>query len=299
MTVKKWVTAALVFILIGIIGTSVYGFQFGDQREAYSKRWEFQNDQLQRLILDAHFDGGIRFIESSDANGYIEVNGKWDPATVESFKKAALSNGTFVLSDTEQASFQFFNLYWEDLKSTMTVALPAGHHLNEVKISSSSSDIELQGLNAQTLELDNTSGSVGLKDIHAPNIRLDLTSGDIKASGIQGDVDVSQTSGSLRIEGLTGDLHSSIQSGDTRVTELHGTANVQFTSGNVDIEQATAGSIDVSGQSGDVRIQAAADFAGVYDTRATSGDITTPDSPMTSSDVIKVRTTSGNIKITQ
>jgi len=299
MTAKKWVTAALVFILIGIIGTSVYGFQFGDQREAYSKRWEFQNGQLQRLILDAQFNGNIRFIESPDANGYIEVDGKWDPGTIESFKKAALSDGSFVLSDTGRTTFHFLNLYWDDLKSTMTVALPAGHQLNEVKISSSSSDIELQGLNAQTLELDNTSGTVGLKDVHASNIRLDLTSGDIKASGIQGDVDVSQTSGSLRIEGLTGDLNSSIQSGDTRVTELHGTANVQFTSGNVDIEQAMAGSIDVSGQSGDVRIQVAADFAGVYDTQATSGDITTPESPMTSTDVIKVRTTSGNIKITQ
>ncbi|MEC0125671.1 DUF4097 family beta strand repeat-containing protein [Paenibacillus pabuli] len=299
MSTKKWIALAIVCIGIGLLGTSIYGVQFGDKREAYSKRWDFKNDELQNIVMHTNFSADIDFVVSPDSDGYIEVDGKWDPAAVKSFEQATFSDGTFKLSQSERAQLQFFTLYWNDRDSKITVALPEGHQMKEVKLESSSSDWNLTGLKANLLELNSTSGAVQLQDITVPAIQLELTSGDIKATAIAGDMEVKQTSGSFRLDGLNGKVTSHIQSGDTKITQLNGAANVEFTSGSVKIEQASSGPIDVSGQSGDISIEAAPDFDGIYDAQATSGDVNIPESPMVSREVIKARTTSGSVKIKQ
>ncbi|MGF9699626.1 DUF4097 family beta strand repeat-containing protein [Paenibacillus sp. MABNR03] len=298
MSTKKWLALAVICIGIGLLGTSIYGVQFGDKREEYSKRWDFKSDELQSVIMNANFSADIEFVVSPDSGSYIEVDGKWDPAVIQSFEQANFSDGIFKLSQTEREQLQFFTLYWNDRDSKITVALPEGHQLNEVKLDSSSSDWTLTGLNANLLELNNTSGSIQLEDISAPRIELELTSGDLEASRIHGSLDVSMNSGNFQADQITGDLNSRIQSGDTEITKLSGAALIKFTSGSVKVEQAASGPIDVSGQSGDIFIQAAPDFEGVYDARATSGDVNVPESPMINQEVIKARTTSGSIKIT-
>ena len=299
MSTKKWLALAVICIGIGLLGTSIYGVQFGDKREQYSKRWDFKADELQNMIMNANFSADIEFVVSPDSNGYIEVDGKWDPAVVRSFEQATLSNGTFQLSQTERERLQFFTLYWNDQDSTITVALPEGHQLNEVKLDSSSSDWDLTGLNANQLELNNTSGSIRLENISAPKIELSLTSGNINASMIDGDMTVKQTSGSFKADQIVGHVDSKIKSGDIKITELNGAADVQFTSGSIHIEQSHSAPISASGTSGDIFIQAAPDFEGIYDAKATSGDVDVPESPMVSREVIKARTSSGSIEITK
>jgi len=299
MSTKKWLALAVICIGIGLLGTSIYGVQFGDKREAYSKRWDFKSDELQDVIMKANFSADIEFIASPGSDGYIEVDGKWDPAVIKSFEQASLKDGTFKLSQTEREQLQFFTLYWNDRDSKITIALPEGHQLNEVKLDSSSSDWSLTGLNANLLELNNTSGSVRLEDISAPHVELDLTSGDIQASSIHGDMTVNQSSGSFTADQVAGNVNSEITSGDVKITQLDGAATIRFTSGSIRIEQSHSAPVDVSGQSGDIFIQAAPDFEGVYDARATSGDVNVPESPMISKEVIKARTTSGSIRITK
>lgn len=299
MSTKKWLALAVICIGIGLLGTSIYGVQFGDKREQYSKRWDFKADELQNMIMNANFSADIEFVVSPDSNGYIEVDGKWDPAVVRSFEQATLSNDTFQLSQTERERLQFFTLYWNDQDSTITVALPEGHQLNEVKLDSSSSDWDLTGLNANQLELNNTSGSIRLENIHASKIELSLTSGNINASMIDGDMTVKQTSGSFKADQIVGHVDSKIKSGDIKITELNGAADVQFTSGSIHIEQSHSAPISASGTSGDIFIQAAPDFEGIYDAKATSGDVDVPESPMVSREVIKARTSSGSIEITK
>ncbi|WP_339305141.1 DUF4097 family beta strand repeat-containing protein [Paenibacillus sp. FSL R5-0519] len=301
MSTKKWLALAVICIGIGLLGTSIYGVQFGDEREHYSKRWDFKADELQNIMMNANFSADIEFVVSPDpdSNGYIEVDGKWDPAVVRSFEQATLSNGTFQLSQTERERLQFFTLYWNDQDSTITVALPEGHQLNEVKLDSSSSDWDLTGLSANQLKLNNTSGSIRLENINAPKIELSLTSGNINASMINGDMTVKQTSGSFTADQVAGHVNSKIQSGDIEITELNGAADVQFTSGSIHIEQSHSAPISASGTSGDIFIQAAPDFEGIYDAKATSGDVDVPESPMVSREVIKARTSSGSIEITK
>ena len=297
MSTKKWIALAIICIGIGLLGTSIYGVQFGDDREAYAKRWDFKAGELQNIQMDGEFDADIEFVVSPDDIAYIEVDGKWSANEIKSFEQATFADGTFKLSRNQRDRFQFFTLNWNERDSQITVALPQGYRLNDVTLNASSSDWDLTGLHAQSLELQNTSGSVRLQDIKVPQMKLSLTSGDIAASSINGDMTVEQTSGSFTAEQIVGKVTSTIQSGDIQITKLNGDADVEFTSGSIHIEQSHAASINVSGTSGDIFIQAAPDFKGIYEARATSGDVDVPESPALTQDRIQARTTSGSIEI--
>ena len=69
MSTKKWLALAVICIGIGLLGTSIYGVQFGDKREQYSKRWDFKADELQNMIMNANFSADIEFVVSPDSNG--------------------------------------------------------------------------------------------------------------------------------------------------------------------------------------------------------------------------------------
>ncbi|MNP63344.1 hypothetical protein D3C76_1587300 [compost metagenome] len=116
---------------------------------------------------------------------------------------------------------------------------------------------------------------------------------------IDGDMTVKQTSGSFTADQVVGQVNSKIKSGDIEISELNGAADVQFTSGSIHIEQSHSAPINASGTSGDIFIQAAPDFDGIYDAKATSGSVDVPESPMVSREVIKARTSSGSIEITK
>ncbi|PYE50814.1 DUF4097 family beta strand repeat protein [Paenibacillus barcinonensis] len=299
MSTKKWLAFAIICIGIGLFGTSIYGFQFGDERETYAKRWDFKPGELQNVRMNGNFNADIEFIVSPDQNTYIEVDGRWDQDTIESFEQAKFVNGSFELSQNQRTRWQFFTLHWNEQDARITVALPKDYSLNDVVLKSSSSDWSLTGLNARSLEMKNSSGSIRLQELNVPRIELSLTSGDISAYTIRGDMTVEQTSGSFNAEEVTGKVNSQIRSGDIELTRLNGAANVEFTSGSISIEQLQAAPVNVSGTSGDIFIQAAPDFDGIYDARATSGDVNVPESPMVSQELIKARTTSGSIKIVQ
>ncbi|MGQ8875516.1 DUF4097 family beta strand repeat-containing protein [Paenibacillus sp. TSA_86.1] len=299
MSTKKWIALAIVCIGIALLGTSIYGVQFGDKREAYAKRWDFTQGELQNLQMHGNFGADIEFVVSPDHQAYIEVDGKWNSTVIKSFEQAQLVNGTFKLGQNQREPFQFFTLQWDDRDSRITVALPQEYHLNDVTLQSSSSDWDLTGLNAQSLEMKNSSGSIRLQEIKVPHIELSLTSGDIEASKINGDMTVKQTSGSFTAEQVAGKVNTKIESGDIEITKLNGAADAEFTSGSIHIEQSHAASINASGTSGDIFIQTAPDFDGIYDAQAISGDVNIPESPGVSQELIKARTTSGSIKITQ
>lgn len=305
MSTKKWVALVIICIGFGLLATSIYGVPFGDERQAYTKHWDLKTgglqDDLQNIQLDGNFNADIEFIVSPDNNAYIEVNGKWDPEIIEIFEHANLTNGTFKLTSNEHFRLRVFSFDWSWGKqdSRITVALPKGYPLNNVTLHSTSTDWDLTGLNAESLEMKSTSGSIVLREIEIPRIKLSLTSGDISASDIQGDLTVEQTSGRFTASRIEGKVTSQIQSGDVEITQLNGEANVEFTSGSIDIEQSHAAPVQVSGTSGDISIQAAPDFEGIYDAKATSGHVTIPESPGISQELIKARTTSGSIKITQ
>ncbi|MNN73186.1 hypothetical protein D3C81_1892790 [compost metagenome] len=114
---------------------------------------------------------------------------------------------------------------------------------------------------------------------------------------LNGALIVESTSGEISIDHVNGPVKTSITSGNTKVNDLTGPGEFKSTSGNITVSGQRSDSLDISSQSGNVKLSIDDSFKGIYDLKTTSGNIKAPDSPMETSDLIKVRATSGNIRI--
>lgn len=113
------------------------------------------------------------------------------------------------------------------------------------------------------------------------SLQVSLSSGNVYLYDIEAtQVETSLNSGNLSIKGLISE----------RVVLKTG-------SGNITIIQSNVNTLDVEAGSGNVTITPASQFSGFYDLQANSGSVRAPESKRETTDVIKVRTRSGNIKV--
>lgn len=87
-------------------------------------------------------------------------------------------------------------------KKELTIKIPRTYaeNLKEIKISSTSADININGLTVlESAETDTVSGRVTAADFNAVSLECDTVSGDIKVSGAIERFDLDSTSGSAQI----------------------------------------------------------------------------------------------------
>ena len=87
-------------------------------------------------------------------------------------------------------------------KKELTIKIPRAYaeNLKEVKISSTSAEISLNGLSVSKItEIDTVSGRVTAENLTAASLECDTVSGDIKASGAIEAFDLDSTSGAAEI----------------------------------------------------------------------------------------------------
>ncbi len=130
--------------------------------------------------------------------------------------------------------------FMKDLDKELTVTLPEGLALQNVRISGTSADVDIPSLTADSLRLDSTSGDIRFTAA-AGQAAVDTTSG-----GVQGTVTgaskigISTTSGGIGL----------VQNGRTDSISLHST------SGGVALQMEDAGDAVVSTTSGGIAVQA-------------------------------------------
>src|SRR5215467_282597 len=155
-------------------------------------------------------------------------------------------------------------------------------------------------------------------------LSMSTASGDLTAASVTGDVTVRSASGDVLLDRVDGDLMLHTASGDTRVRSVGGAVRINSASGDVAIGHC-AGSVTARTASGDVRLDAVA--SGVVELNSATGDMQVAvmpglgvylelsslsgsvrshldevDSPEGDADAavqIRVRTMSGNIRITK
>ncbi|MBN2980790.1 DUF4097 family beta strand repeat-containing protein [Cohnella algarum] len=123
------------------------------------------------------------------------------------------------------------------------------------------------------------SGSVKLQDVKGERLTAKSDSGSIQAERIEAELEVSSDSGSIQFQGLTGKSAISSDSGSVRLDKL---------------DDSDA---DIKTESGSVKIDLPASFAGFYDLQSDSGSIRAPESKRETNGYIKVRTDSGSIRV--
>ncbi|OAB35727.1 hypothetical protein PMSD_12005 [Paenibacillus macquariensis subsp. defensor] len=270
----------LILVVVGFIGMSSNKFNFGDKLKEYHKKWTIDNDTLSHLIVNSEYNTDIEFIQSTDGTQSIELTGLFEDEVISQLNKVQPQKGEFNINMVDD-SITFFSISFKSQTATLIVSLPNLDQLEEVGLHFTSSNGTVTNLSANDIEITSHSGNVELQSIFAKQLRIETNSGNITASDIQGNVNFSVKSGNMNITNYTGE------------------GTFKANSGNIELIQKGASSLDISAKSGNVTLTADPNFKGFYDVNANSGNIHSPESLRLTKDLIKVRTNSGDINITQ
>ncbi|WP_211747351.1 DUF4097 family beta strand repeat-containing protein [Paenibacillus sp. Marseille-Q4541] len=317
---KNAIRLAVLCIVVGLIGVAFFGFEFGDKRVDYDQELSFQAEDIDSLLVKTEDSTHIIFTSTDENNVSVHFKGKWKPDTIEGLKQLQPENARLTVDTRSKDSFSFFSFSTDFSKNVMEISIPKEKWLTEVSLDNVSSDNDITGLYAKRITLKSTSGNLNLSNIQAEELSAKLTSGTMKADQVKAsefasfeltsgnlklssieakEITTKQQSGDVQAKDIQGNYNASLTSGNLTVDGLAGEGTIRMKSGDVDIVQKTKGNLDIETISGNVDVEATSDFAGFYDVQATSGNIHTPDSLRTGTELIKVRTISGDIKITQ
>jgi len=280
---KSWILAAFVLIIVGLIGMAASKFDFGNEHKVnFEKSWTFDAQALNNIAVVGDSQNiEVEFVKSNSGTGFVEMKGKADQKIVDKILNSSISNGSYQLDLTTDFEFRFLVFDFARTKIHMTVALPNNDILSTLNMASSSGNSKAYNILAKRAELSTQSGNLTVVGTQAEDLIL-------KAG-----------SGNLKVEGITGNLNASVGSGNIKITDVSGQVSAKTRSGNITITQKTVGNADAETKSGNVTFNVAKGFSGFYDLRTNSGNIKSPESIGTSTDIIKIRTTSGNIRVKQ
>lgn len=279
-TVLRLGLGGLILIIIGIIGISSNKFKFGVELTEYHQKWNLDTATFNHLIINSEYDTDIEFVHSTDGTQTIEIKGNLEEKTIKQLEQLSLENGKLEVNMVDD-SIRFFKLSFESDIVHLIVSLPAENQLADVNVNFHSSNGKVSNLTAQNVDLSSSSGNLTLQSITARQLHIDLHSGNLTGTDIQSDT------------------IASVGSGNTKFINYSGIGNFSAQSGNIKLVQKTPSSLELSSKSGNVTVIPDPNFKGSFDLHTKSGNVHSPESLRESNDVIKVRTNSGNIKVTE
>ncbi|MBC2365956.1 DUF4097 family beta strand repeat-containing protein [Listeria booriae] len=310
-----------------------------DRGTAYNREWKLADGDISLIKLMGDEDLQVSVAESTNGKNYVTMSGSLSKDTIKRLDDSVKENQDSLTINVENKqewmSFLDFKIYG---KQQVTIYLTKDAKLAQLESNLNSSDLMVQGVVADNVTLTSGSGNIEGADLKAKSIKAKNNSGDIELRSIAGNVDVTNSSGESDVLGMKGDnLNVSSNSGDIEVKQakvnmttlknssgsidgeqVEGVVKAENNSGDVDLSDLSdettvtnsSGETDLSfldvkanvavnANSGDVSIEIPSAFDGFLDLRSNSGDIKAPNSKPSSDRVVKVRTSSGNIKVEQ
>ncbi|MFB5265185.1 DUF4097 domain-containing protein [Paenibacillus enshidis] len=313
MNNKKWYFIGIALIVLSFAGTACQSLDVVDKLPAHEQKWTFAQDELSTLVVDSEYDVDMEFIASPDGSNYVEVSGNMQQNTIDQLKATEITGNGLELP--LQRDVKLVSPNYKSIKLRMIVALADDARLQQISYTSGSGKTSFTGLKAENIDLSVSSGNLRAEAITAGRLSLTSKSGDITAERVQGDTEIQLHSGDIKVEGLKGALKMQSTSGSITAVDVDGSAdttlhsgNIKFdrftgkgvfksTSGNITLTGQRSDSLDISVRTGDVTLSPDPEFKGFFDLKTTSGHIKAPDSRQETTDVIKVRATSGDIRI--
>lgn len=310
---KRWSFLAIALIIIGFAGMAYQGFEFGDDLPSYNQKLTFT--KLNSLLINSDYDVDVKFIKSPDGTDYVEVSGNMEEDTIDKLKNADTLAKDFTLDLKRKFRWSFMQINFQSNKQHITVALTNPAQLEKFAVKLGSNNGGFSALTAGNIDIQATSGGIQVNSVNTNRFTIRSTSGNISTTDIKADTEIKLTSGTIKVTNLDGAATLQATSGNIKAENVKGSADVSLKSGNIDfinftgdgkfnsvsgnitLKNQRSDSLDITLQSGNVRLSADPGFKGIYDLRTTSGDIKAPDSPGQTQDLIKVRATSGNIRI--
>ncbi|WP_435168070.1 DUF4097 family beta strand repeat-containing protein [Paenibacillus glycanilyticus] len=300
---RRWVrnTIGVVLVAIGIMALLQYQFG-GVKSKEYAHTLQLE-DKMQDLSLTSDSLGlEVDFVPSTDGSNSIHIEGKAKPEVIDQIKNARVENGKLDLRLKEKWHFGLFDFSGWNEKQVVTVSLTeeAMSSLESLKVKSDSGSVKVDGAKAADSQVETDSGSIRLGSFEGGTLSLKADSGSIKLESFKGSsLTIKSDSGSIHAGTVAAELKASSDSGSITIDHLNGKAVLRSDSGSIRMVKDDTTGADVKSDSGSVRIEIPSSYGGMFDLDSDSGSIHKPDQQGTSGEVIKVRTDSGSIRISQ
>jgi DUF4097 and DUF4098 domain-containing protein YvlB len=202
----------------------------------------FSINNVNDLVVDVLVKE-LRIIETSDSQATVDLKGSINA----SFSPELIveQSGKTITIRSHKRSLTNTNVYKNEL--IMTVSLPAGYS-NNLKGSTVSGVINMNGFTLNNLELSNVSGAIDLGKSTANNTKMSTVSGAITVNGIQSNqVDLSTVSGKISVGDISSDaisvksvsgaidIYGEINTFTARTTSGKITTRIENLNGDIDI----------------------------------------------------------------
>ena len=237
----------------------------------------------------------IKVLISEDDNIKATLKGYVKSSEEASNPKLDMTSkeGTLYITSQNNA-FKAFSSYSMDLK--LEIFIPKSY-INDLYIKSTSSDIFINTLNLNSLNIITTSGFMEAEEIIVKNFNFTSTSGDLDINKLNSTQNEIQTaSGNIEVKSIEGNSSISSTSGDLNIDRLSSNQNqIRTTSGNIEIHSIEGG-LTLNSTSGDSYLKYSKMPSGNIDINSISGNLELL-TPSNAEYFIDASSTSGNITL--
>lgn len=281
-----------------------------------------ENEKRRVMIMTEMVDGELRVTrensgESSGKYGshvrkHVHLNGADIDFSVKDFSFESLGDMIGKLMRSIQVGF--------DSEERVRIQVPEFVRLERVKVQTTSGDVGMDGVMADTLDLSSRSGDLRVElpgthrldwaELHttsgdmeawlsADRAVLESMSGDMRYVGAARMLDVGSTSGDVTVELNEGRCeHCKVRSvsGDVECAGTIQKATASTTSGDVEL-CARSEAVSFSSVSGDIRLTLEGDDLRQIDGHTTSGDVTIRLPQGVRAADVSTHTTSGDVRL--
>jgi lia operon protein LiaG len=267
------ITAGLILAILGFIlgaSRSLYLDRAGVHIYGNGSIHIIEHDltSFKNIDIDAGFTD-VEFV-SSDTYG-IEIksdNARWD---------RLLENDTLTISLVRNSRVQIMNFnFLPIVRNYVKIFIPNDSVLGTITVKTSSGDVNLRDIRAESIDINSTTGNIRLYGISSNYLQTSSTSGNIIGSVLQANSFIHNTrtgDGRLQVmnverfsaESTSGDLTITgsdlvMASITARTGNIIGNdilllnANVQTTSGDIRLNGEFLGEMEIQARTGDVRV---------------------------------------------
>ena len=250
---KKFGTILSIVTVLAIIVGSVihlrscgslsYDFKSGEGENAESTFGEiydkdFDNIDIEMALVEIKVKEGSSFA--------VDYKGK------EKYKPIVKSEGDTLVVSNSDRSFNL-SLMGDSKSNKLTVTIPKGKVFDKAKLETVMSDVEIDALNAETLDVSVPTGAINIKESKGKTLKAEVVKGDFSMVGDYTDLDIMAALGNVEID-LAQDI------GKYNIT-----ANSQLGSiecGDVEVNGASSGS--QNGDLGDIKVECSMGSVKIY-----------------------------------
>lgn len=291
-----WFIAAFSVIAVGLIILMVYAITTGGNIMIFSSNKDLKLVNTQTISMEDIDNIDIAYsseniaIYTSESNDLILKEYMNHSPKEKELADIAKDGSKLLITGPRWYEKTFINI---NCNSRVEIFLPA-QYSSILSVSTASGNINSDlVLKLKQLSIESSSGNISLNEVYADTINVSSTSGNITIQTTEGKSNISSTSGGIKVYNGSGDSDISASSGNITIKNVSGYIDASANSGEINIT-ALKGAADVKTSSGNIIIELL-EITNNMDLEASSGNITLK-IPDTLNFNFKAKTSSGNIK---